>query len=115
MLNRQVGAVNFAPLKQHFLRTFQSTKTYLQVNVALPSLAFNVRRNPEEAEKRRLLPALAYNFQNIVSTQLQDAYKTTTAGKFQDATIQFKSILHSILLVAVTKRSEIDEVSLAFI
>ncbi|CAG8565874.1 7824_t:CDS:10 [Paraglomus occultum] len=111
MLNRQVGAVNFAPLKQHFLRTFQSTKTYLQVNVALPSLAFNVRRNPEETEKSRLLPALAYNFQNIVSTQLQDAYKTTTAGKFQDATIQFRSILHSILLVAVTKRSEIDEVN----
>jgi coatomer subunit alpha len=115
MLNRQVGAVNFAPLKQHFLRTFQSTKAYIQVNVSLPPLAFNVRRNPEETETRRVLPALAYSFQNIVSNQLQEAYKTTTAGKFQDATILFRSILHSILLVAVAKRSEIDEVSEAFV
>jgi hypothetical protein len=57
-----------------------------------------------------VLPVLPYNFQAIVSVQLQEAYKTTTAAKFQEATIQFKNIIHSILLIAVTKKSEIDEV-----
>ncbi|CAG8636627.1 6826_t:CDS:10, partial [Racocetra fulgida] len=78
LLNRQVGAVNFEPLKSHFLKTFQATRTYLSCNVSLPPLVNYVRRNPEETETRRVLPILAYNFQNIVSSQLQEAYKTTT-------------------------------------
>src|SRR4051812_27893526 len=77
LLNKQVGAVNFAPLKQHFLRTFQSTRTYLPANVSLPPLVCHVRRNPEETETRRLLPVLANNFQTILSSQLQEAYRAT--------------------------------------
>lgn len=57
-----------------------------------------------------MLPILPCNFQTIISVHLQDAYKTTTAGKFQDSTIQFKNIIHSILLIAVSKKSEVDEV-----
>ncbi|CAG8819946.1 19700_t:CDS:10, partial [Gigaspora margarita] len=111
LLNRQVGAVNFEPLKSHFLKTFQATRTYLSCNVSLPPLVYYIRRNPEEIETRRVLPILPYNFQNIVSSQLQEAYKTTTLGKFQDATIQFRNILHSILLISVSKKSEVDEVN----
>ncbi|CAG8443593.1 6189_t:CDS:10 [Acaulospora morrowiae] len=110
LLNRQVGAVNFEPLKTHFLKAFQATRTYLSCNVSLPPLACHVRRNHEETEARRVLPVLTNNFQNILSVQLQEAYKTTTQGKFQDATIQFRNILHSILLIAVSKKSEVDEV-----
>ncbi|KAG9287253.1 hypothetical protein G9A89_008883 [Geosiphon pyriformis] len=111
ILNRQVGAVNFAPLKSYFLKTFQATRTYLYTNVSIPSLVYHVRRNLEETETRRALPILVHKLQTILSTQLQDAYKTTTAGKFQDATLQFRSILHAILLVVVSKKSEIDEVN----
>ncbi|CAG8542349.1 5895_t:CDS:10, partial [Diversispora eburnea] len=110
LLNRQVGAVNFQPLKELFLKTFQSTRTYLSCNVSLPPLAYHIRRNPEETETRRVLPIISNMFQNIVSTQLQEVYKTTTQGKFQEATIQFRNILHSILLIAVSKKSEVDEV-----
>ncbi|RGB25538.1 coatomer WD associated region-domain-containing protein [Rhizophagus diaphanus] len=110
LLNRQVGAVNFEPLKSHFLKTFQATRTYLPCNVSLPPLVYHIRRNPEETETRRMLPVLPYNFQAIISVQLQEAYRTTTAAKFQEATIQFRNIIHSILLIAVSKKSEIDEV-----
>ncbi|CAG8582649.1 3224_t:CDS:10 [Ambispora gerdemannii] len=110
LLNRQIGAVNFAPLKSHFLKTFQATRTYLPTNVSLPSLVYHVRRNPEETETRRVLPILANNFENIRSTQLPEAYKTTTLGKFQDAIVQFRTIIHSLLLVAVSKKPEVDKV-----
>jgi coatomer protein complex subunit alpha (xenin) len=92
------------------LKTFQATRTYLPCNVSLPPLVYHIRRNPEETETRRMLPVLPYNFQTIISVQLQEAYRTTTAAKFQEATIQFRNIIHSILLIAVSKKSEIDEV-----
>jgi coatomer protein complex subunit alpha (xenin) len=82
----------------------------LPCNVTLPPLVYHIRRNPEETETRRMLPVLPHNFQTIISVQLQEAYRTTTAAKFQEATIQFRNIIHSILLIAVSKKSEIDEV-----
>jgi coatomer protein complex subunit alpha (xenin) len=92
------------------LKTFQAARTYLSCNVSLPPLIYHVRRNPEELEPRRFLPILANTLQNILENQLQEAYKLTTNGKFHDATLQFKNILHLILLIAVSKRSEVDEV-----
>ena len=75
---------------------------------------YHIRRNPEETETRRVLPALPHNFQTIISVHLQEAYKTTTAAKLQEATIQFRNIIHSILLIAVSKKSEVDEVCTKF-
>ncbi|CAJ0755331.1 24382_t:CDS:10 [Entrophospora sp. SA101] len=111
LLNRQVGIVNFEPLKPHFLKTFQAARTYLPCNVSLPPLVYHVRRNPEELESRRFLPILSNTLQTILANQLQETYKLTTTGKFHDATLQFKNILHSILFIAVSKRSEVDEVN----
>src|SRR5437868_1782870 len=36
LLNRQVGAVNFAPLKPRFMEVYSATKTYLPASPGLP-------------------------------------------------------------------------------
>jgi len=53
---------------------------------------------------------VVYGFQDIISNDLQAAYKLTTSGKFANATTNFKAILHSVLLTVVSKKSEVDEV-----
>jgi len=44
---------------------------------------------------------------------LQDAYKLTTQGKFEDAILKFRDILLSVPLLVVDKKQEISEVSLS--
>ncbi|KAL1918268.1 uncharacterized protein VTP21DRAFT_2928 [Calcarisporiella thermophila] len=109
ILNRQVGAVNFTPLKPHFMAMYQATRAAIPGNISMPPLVVPIRRNPDEQEVRRSLPAQINSLQRIVSQDLQSAYALTKAGKFQDATVTFKKILHSLLLL-VTEADKVDEV-----
>ncbi|KAF9366948.1 hypothetical protein CPB97_006659, partial [Podila verticillata] len=85
LLNRQVGAVNFEPLKDHFLSIFQASRAILTGNEGMPSLMVPVRRNPNETDQRKALPVLTKNFQSLIAKELQEAYKSTTANKIMEA------------------------------
>ncbi|TPX35194.1 hypothetical protein SeMB42_g07204 [Synchytrium endobioticum] len=108
LLNRQVCAMSFAPLKPLFFSIWQSSRAYLTCNPSAPPLAFPIHRLWDE-DHRKLLPYLSLSLQSILS-RLQDAYALTTAGSFRDAVTAFKAILQSILLLVVGKRAELDEV-----
>lgn len=41
----------------------------------------------------------------------QNAYQSTTSGKFQDAVVKFRTILLNVTLLVVDNKSEISEVS----
>ncbi|KAI9497530.1 coatomer protein alpha subunit [Zychaea mexicana] len=110
-LNRQVGIVNFEPLKPYFLSIYQASRVTVSPLASNPALSFCLRRNPEESNSRASLPAVVYNFQNIVSTQLQAAYKAFTSGRLAAAETQFKVILRSILFTVVSSQSDADEVA----
>ncbi|KXS19763.1 coatomer subunit alpha [Gonapodya prolifera JEL478] len=107
LLNRQVGIVNFAPLKPTFLTIFSSSKTYLSGMPCAPAVAFAIHRQHDD-DPRRLLPVLPFNLQQVIG-KLQDAYAVTTAGRFEDAIATFKGVLHSSLFVVASKRTEVDE------
>jgi coatomer protein complex subunit alpha (xenin) len=109
MLNRQAAIVNFAPLKDHFLKAALSSHAYVSAFPSLPPLAVPLRRNPDETDLRSLLPIVAYNFRTVVTGPLQEAYKTTTSGKFQEAITHFRDILHTLVLTVVTSAAEADE------
>lgn len=109
-LNRQVGVVNFEPLKTHFLSIYQASRIQVSAIASTPSLSANIRRNPEESNARASLPAVVFDFQNIVNKQLQLGYKSFTAGRLAAAATQFKTILRSVLFTVVSNKSEADEV-----
>ncbi|KAG0326510.1 hypothetical protein BG004_002959, partial [Podila humilis] len=110
LLNRQVGAVNFEPLKDHFLAIFQASRAILTGNEGMPSIMVPIRRNPNETDQRKALPVLSKNFQSLIGNELQEAYKSTTANKLTEACTLFRGILHSLLLTVVTSSSEAEEV-----
>jgi coatomer protein complex subunit alpha (xenin) len=109
LLNRQVGAVNFAPLKPRFLEVYQATKTYLPASSGLPPLINYVRRNIEETDPRKVLPIIPRDLEYLAANDLQRGYDTMKANKLEDGLKIFKGILHAVLVNAVSSDSEVAE------
>lgn len=109
LLNRQVGAVNFAPLKPRFLEVYQASKTYLPASAGLPSLVNYVRRTVEETDPRSVLPIIPRDLEYLAANDLQRGYDAMKANKLEDGVRIFKGILHAVLINAVGSESEVAE------
>ncbi|KAK1638083.1 coatomer WD associated region-domain-containing protein [Colletotrichum phormii] len=109
LLNRQVGAVNFAPLKPRFLEVYQASKTYLPASANLPPLVNYVRRTIEETDPRKVLPIVPRDLEFLATNDLQQGYNSMKTNKLEDGFQVFKGILHAILINAVTSESEVAE------
>ncbi|KAI9758268.1 MAG: ATP-dependent DNA helicase chl1 [Chaenotheca gracillima] len=109
LLNRQVGIVNFEPLKPRFLEIYEASKTYLPANVGLPPLVNYVRRTVDETDTRKVLPIIPRDLESIAASDLQSGYTAMRQNNLQDGVKVFKKILHSILVNAVTTPQEISE------
>lgn len=109
LLNRQVGAVEFAPLKPRFLEIYQASKTYLPATPGLSPLVNYVRRNIYESDPRKVLPIIPRDLESIATIDLQEGYGAMRSNKLDDGLKTFKRILHSLLVNAVASQSEVAE------
>ncbi|KAH0755995.1 hypothetical protein KY290_026265 [Solanum tuberosum] len=91
LLSRQLGIKNFSPLKQLFADLHMGSHTYLR---AFSSHQLSLWQSKEGG----------------LEEKLKTAYRATTSGKFSDALRLFLSILHTIPLIVVESRREVDEV-----
>ncbi|KAL5563094.1 hypothetical protein UlMin_032841 [Ulmus minor] len=111
LLNRQLGIKNFAPLRSLFLDLHNGSHSYLRAFSSAPVISLAIERgwNESASPNVRAPPALVFNFSQL-EEKLKAGYKATTAGKFSDALRLFLGILHTIPLVVVELRREVDEV-----
>ncbi len=109
LLNRQVGAINFAPLRPRFLEVYSASKTYLPASAGLPPLINYVRRNADETDLRKVLPIIPRDLEFLVENDLQRGYDAMKSNKLEDGIHAFKSILHAVLINAVPSESEVAE------
>ncbi|KAH8592370.1 coatomer WD associated region-domain-containing protein [Bisporella sp. PMI_857] len=109
LLNRQLGAVNFEPLKPRFLEVYQATKTYLPASAGLPPLVNYVRRTLDETNPRNVLPIIPRDIETLASVDLQKGYDAMRANKLEDCAKIFKGILHALIVNAVSTESEVEE------
>ncbi|KAL4996358.1 coatomer WD associated region-domain-containing protein [Aspergillus recurvatus] len=109
LLNRQVGAVHFAPLKPRFLEIFKASKTYLSATPGLPPLVNYVRRTVDETDSRKVLPAIPKDLETIASVDLQEGYAAMRANKLEDGVKIFKGILYSVLVNVVSSEAEVEQ------
>lgn len=111
LLNRQLGIRNFAPLKSMFLDLHSGSHSYLRAFSSAPVIPLAVERgwNESASPNVRGPPALVFNFSQL-EEKLKASYKATTTGKFTEALRLFLSILHTIPLIVVDSRREVDEV-----
>ncbi|CAK5274683.1 unnamed protein product [Mycena citricolor] len=108
LLNRQLGIVNFAPLKPIFLSIYRSSHTYLTPVASLPALQLHVRRNPGETQMSRVLPVVVRSLA-AVRSELGDGFRAVSANKLADAQIVFKSVLLQLLLVPLSSDDQARE------
>lgn len=109
LLNRQVGAVNFAPLKPRFLEIFQASKTYLPATAGLPPLVNYVRRTVEETDPRKVLPIIPRDVESLATVDLQEGYNAMRSNKLEDGVKTFKRLIHSLLVNAVSSQQQVGE------
>ena len=109
LLNRQVGAVNFEPLKPKFMQIYQASRTFLAANPGLPSLELYVRR--DQGDRSRSLPRLPWDYEKIKTIQMREALKFVTANKVEEAISSLREILHSLLLFSASSKAEADDVA----
>ncbi|CAN7082549.1 unnamed protein product [Brassica oleracea var. botrytis] len=114
LLNRQLGIRNFAPLKSMFIDLFSGSHSYLRAFSSSPVVPLAIERGWSESNSPNVRgpPALLYGFSQQ-EEKLKSGYKATTSGKDEkltEALRLFLSILHTIPLVVVESRSEVDEV-----
>nr|XP_004238316.1 coatomer subunit alpha-1 [Solanum lycopersicum] len=111
LLSRQLGIKNFSPLKQLFADLHMGSHTYLRAFSSAPVISLAIERGWSETASPNVRgpPALIFNFSQL-EEKLKTAYRATTSGKFSDALRLFLSILHTIPLIVVESRREVDEV-----
>ncbi|KAA8546020.1 hypothetical protein F0562_020529 [Nyssa sinensis] len=111
LLSRQLGIRNFTPLRPMFLDLHTGSHTYLRAFSSAPVLSLAVERGWSESASPNVRgpPALVFNFSQL-EEKLKAGYKATTAGKFTEALRLFLTIIHTIPLIVVESRREVDEV-----
>ncbi|KAM1883299.1 hypothetical protein ACFX13_004677 [Malus domestica] len=111
LLSRQLGVKNFDPLRQLFLDLHMDSQTYLRAFSATPVLTVAIERGWSESATPNVRgpPALVFKFSEL-EEKLKAGYKGTTQGKFADALRLLLGILHTIPLIVVDSRREVDEV-----
>lgn len=111
LLNRQVGAVNFAPLKPRFLEIYQGSKTYLPASPGLPPLVNYVRRTVDETDPRKILPAIPRDLESVRTNDLHNGFLAMKANNLEEGVKIFRGVLHNLILTTVDSTSEIEEAS----
>lgn len=109
LLNRQVGAVSFVPLKPRFLEVYQASKTFLPASTGLPPLINYVRRTLDETDPRQVLPIIPRDLEQLAANDLQKGYDSMKSNKLEDGVKIFKGILHAILINSVSSEDEVAE------
>ncbi|XP_060199768.1 coatomer subunit alpha-1-like [Lycium barbarum] len=111
LLSRQLGIKNFSPLKQLFADLHMGSHTHLRAFSSAPVISLAIERGWSESASPNVRgpPALIFNFGQL-EEKIKAAYRATTAGKFSDALRLFLSILHTIPLIVVESRRDVDEI-----
>lgn len=109
LLNRQVGAVNFTPLKPRFLEIYQASRTFLPASAGLPAIVNYVRRNVDETDSRKVLPLIPRDLESLTTVDLQEGYTAMRTNKLENGVVTFKGILQALLLNVVGSQSQVDD------
>jgi coatomer protein complex subunit alpha (xenin) len=109
LLNRQVGAVNFAPLEDRFQEIYQSSRTFLPATPNMPSLVNYVRRTITETDSRKILPIVPRDLESILSSDLAAGKQALLKNQLPEGVAAFKRLLHLLIVNVVASQAELTE------
>lgn len=109
LLNRQVGIVDFEPLKKNMRDIYLGSRCLIPGMASVSPITCMLHRNDQEGPpKEASLPVAVIKLQSLVD-RLRIAYSAFQSRQFSAAIDEFRSILYAIPLLVV-KRAEVPEV-----
>jgi len=108
MLQRQLGIINFAPLKPYALALAGASHALRHGPVSTPPVLTPLTREGTAPRNGGTLPALSITLPTLVE-RLRLGYTSTTGGKFVEALGHFRFVLQAITLCAVDSRKAVAE------
>ena len=97
------------------MSTFRSSHTYLSPLASLPPLQLHLRRDLAETSSSRVLPTAVQNLRQVRAELLEGLRAVSSGAKLPEAQAIFRSVLQSLLFVAVTSDEEAKEVKPLFL
>ncbi len=91
------------------LEVYQASRTFLPASAGLQPLVNYVRRTVDETDPRQVLPVIPRDLEHLAANELQGGYDSMKTNKLEDGIKLFKSILHAILVNAVSSEGEVTE------
>ena len=102
-LNKQVGIVNFEPLRKYFLDTYEICRTYMAGTPSeLPSIQGFIRADCDN--ETTILPYTAGL--SVVNERMNEGYKLFKANKLEHAIEVFRDVIYRIVLLAVDNEED---------
>lgn len=100
-LNKQVGVVNFEPLRKNFINIYEGARTYMVPTPGnLPDITGFVRLLADVEKQSEILPYTS-NIDTITN-KMNIGFKHFKANKLELAIEAFREVIYSIILLTVT-------------
>lgn len=101
LLNKQVGVVNFAPLRKRFMEVYSSNKLYLPGVDGLPAMKSYIRKRDDEDSSDSFVPFIP-GFEEL-DEKLSLAFKFFRGNNLPEAISVFRDIIYTITLLSVSE------------
>lgn len=99
LLNKQLGVVNFGPLRKRFLEVYSSNKLYLPGVDDLPAMKDYIREHNDEDDPARFRPFIP-GFESL-EEKLSNAFKLFRSNNLPEAINVFREIIYTIAVLSV--------------
>ncbi|ODV85936.1 hypothetical protein CANARDRAFT_28002 [[Candida] arabinofermentans NRRL YB-2248] len=104
MLHKQLGIVDFEPLRKRFMTVYQANKLSFTAVDGLPSLKTYIRHDPEEESDAKALPYIP-GFESVES-DLHEGFKLFKGNKLEEAIELFRQIVYTITTLVVHSKDD---------
>lgn len=110
LLNRQIGVINFEPLKEIFRSVYYGSEIFCPGYSISPPIGYELIHDGSKINTmKKTIPPSTIKFSHLVE-RLKEGYKYFQLGKFTESMNTFLKILTSLPLLIVSHKSESDEV-----
>ncbi|CAI5758396.1 unnamed protein product [Candida verbasci] len=107
LLNKQLGVVNFEPLKRRFLQVYGASKLYLPGTDDLPAMKDFIRQDADEDSPNKFEPIIP-GFESL-DELLSIGFKQFRANNLEEAIKTFKNCIYTIAVLTVEDEEQEDK------
>lgn len=104
-LHKQVGIVNFEPLREYFNSTYHGSRTYMAATPSeLPAIEGFIRRDASIEVESEILPYTS-NI-SVITEKMNEGFRLFKSNKLEEAISTFREIIYRSLFLTVNNEED---------